>query len=69
MLIASPLAGRYADRNGSRSLASIGMLGMALGMALMTTLQRDTSYFWPGLVSADHRHRLGHVPIPEHGPR
>ena len=26
MLIASPLAGIYADRNGSRALASIGML-------------------------------------------
>jgi EmrB/QacA subfamily drug resistance transporter len=49
MLIASPLAGRYADRNGSRSLAAIGMLVMAVGMALMTTLQRDTGYFWPGL--------------------
>ena len=49
MLIASPLAGRYADRNGSRSLASIGMLGMALGMGLMTTLQRDSSYVWPCL--------------------
>ena len=49
MLIASPLAGRYADRNGSRALASFGMLGMAVGLALMTTLQRDTSYFWPGL--------------------
>ncbi|HEX3805121.1 MAG TPA: MFS transporter [Solirubrobacteraceae bacterium] len=49
MLVASPLAGRYADRNGSRSLAAIGMLVMAIGMALMTTLQRDTSYIWPGL--------------------
>ncbi len=49
MLVASPLAGRYADRNGSRSLAAIGMLVMAIGMALMTTLQRDTSYVWPGL--------------------
>jgi EmrB/QacA subfamily drug resistance transporter len=49
MLIASPLAGRYADRNGSRSLASLGMLGMAVGMGLMTTLQRDTGYLWPGL--------------------
>ncbi len=49
MLIASPLAGRYADRNGSRALASLGMLGMAVGMALMTTLQRSTGYFWPGL--------------------
>jgi EmrB/QacA subfamily drug resistance transporter len=49
MLIASPLAGRYADRNGSRALASIGLLVMAAGIALMTTLQRDTSYIWPGL--------------------
>ena len=49
MLIASPLAGRYADRNGSRALAALGMLGMGVGMALMTTLQRHTSYFWPGL--------------------
>ncbi len=49
MLIASPLAGRYADRNGSRSLASIGLLVMGVGIALMTTLQRDTSYIWPGL--------------------
>jgi EmrB/QacA subfamily drug resistance transporter len=49
MLIASPLAGRYADRRGSRSLASLGMLVMAVGMALMTTLQRHTGYFWPGL--------------------
>jgi MFS family permease len=49
MLIASPLAGRYADRNGSRALASFGMLGMAVGLALMTTLQRSTGYFWPGL--------------------
>lgn len=49
MLVASPLAGRYADRNGSRALASIGLLVMAVGIALMTTLQRDTSYVWPGL--------------------
>jgi EmrB/QacA subfamily drug resistance transporter len=49
MLISSPLAGRYADRNGSRSLAAVGMLIMAVGLALMTTLQRDTSYVWPGL--------------------
>jgi EmrB/QacA subfamily drug resistance transporter len=49
MLIASPLAGRYADRNGSRALASVGMLVMAAGMALMTTLQRNTGYFWPGM--------------------
>ena len=49
MLVASPIAGIYADRNGSRALASIGMLVTALGLALMTTLGRDTSYWWPGL--------------------
>jgi EmrB/QacA subfamily drug resistance transporter len=49
MVIASPLAGRYADRNGSRALASIGLLLTAVGIALMTTLERDTSYLWPGL--------------------
>jgi EmrB/QacA subfamily drug resistance transporter len=49
MLIASPLAGIYADRRGSRTLASIGMALTAAGLALMTTLQRDTSYVLPAL--------------------
>jgi len=49
MLVASPLAGIYADRNGSRALASIGMLVTALGLGLMTMLQEGTSYWWPGL--------------------
>jgi EmrB/QacA subfamily drug resistance transporter len=49
MLVASPLAGMYADRKGSRALASIGMLVTAAGLALMTTLQEGTSYWWPGL--------------------
>ena len=49
MLIASPLAGIYADRKGSRALASIGMLVTALGLGLMTLLQRDTNYWWPAL--------------------
>src|SRR5581483_4464302 len=48
MLISSPLAGIYADRNGSRALASIGMLVTAIGLAPMTTLGRDTSYWAPG---------------------
>jgi EmrB/QacA subfamily drug resistance transporter len=47
MLIASPLAGIWADRNGSRTLASLGMLVTALGLGLMTTLGRDTSYWAP----------------------
>ena len=49
MLVASPIAGIYADRNGSRALASIGMLVTALGLGLMTMLQEGTSYWWPGV--------------------
>jgi EmrB/QacA subfamily drug resistance transporter len=49
MLIASPLAGIWADRRGSRTLASIGMLVTALGLALMTTLGRDTTYVASGI--------------------
>jgi MFS family permease len=45
MLVASPLAGLYADRHGSRALAAIGMLVSALGLALMTTLQVHTAYW------------------------
>jgi EmrB/QacA subfamily drug resistance transporter len=49
MLVASPIAGIYADRKGSRTLASVGMIVTAIGLALMTTLQQDTSYWWPGI--------------------
>jgi EmrB/QacA subfamily drug resistance transporter len=48
MLISSPLAGIYADRRGSRGLAVLGMLVGAAGLALMTTLERDTSYWASG---------------------
>ena len=36
MLIASPIAGAYADRHGSRALAASGMLVTAVGLAGMT---------------------------------
>ena len=49
MLVASPLAGIYADRRGSRALASLGMVVTGVGLALMTTLAQHTSYWWPGL--------------------
>ena len=49
MLVASPLAGIWADRHGSRVLAALGMLVTALGLALMTTLQEDTPY-WQALI-------------------
>jgi len=44
MLIASPPAGMWADRHGSRGLAALGMLLSAAGLAGMTTLQVHTPY-------------------------
>ena len=49
MLIASPIAGIYADRHGSRALAAIGMLVSAAGLAGMTTLDVHTAYWQSGL--------------------
>ena len=45
MLVASPLAGIYADRHGSRALAALGMVTVGVGLALMTTLQVHTPYW------------------------
>jgi EmrB/QacA subfamily drug resistance transporter len=54
MLVASPLAGVWADRRGSRALASLGMVVSAVALALMTTLQAGSPYWqsmlWLGLV-------------------
>jgi len=44
MLIASPLAGAWADRRGARSLSALGLLVTAGGMAGMTTLGTATGY-------------------------
>ncbi|HEY4427840.1 MAG TPA: MFS transporter [Solirubrobacteraceae bacterium] len=49
MLVASPIAGIYADRHGSRALAAIGMLVSAAGLAAMTTLDVHTPYWQSGL--------------------
>ena len=49
MLIASPLAGMYADRHGSRALAATGMLVSAAGLAAMSTLEVHTPYWESGL--------------------
>src|SRR5262249_21281074 len=49
MLISSPLAGIWADRRGSRGMAVLGMLVTAAGLALMTTLGRDTTYVASGV--------------------
>jgi MFS family permease len=54
MLVASPLAGIYADRHGSRGLAALGMVVSAVGLAAMTTLQVHSPYWqstlWLALV-------------------
>jgi MFS family permease len=48
MLISSPIAGVWADRRGSRGLAVLGMVVTALGLALMTLLERGTTYWASG---------------------
>jgi Na+/melibiose symporter-like transporter len=54
MLVASPLAGIWADRRGSRMLAALGMLISAGALAGTTTLGQDSPYWqstlWLGLV-------------------
>jgi EmrB/QacA subfamily drug resistance transporter len=49
MLIASPLAGVWADRVGSRALAAWGMVVSAVALAGMTTLGVHTAYVWAAL--------------------
>jgi len=49
MLISSPLAGIWADRHGSRSLAALGMLVSAAGLAGMTTLEVHSPY-WQSMI-------------------
>jgi len=49
MLIASPISGVWADRHGSRTLAALGMLVSAAGLALMTTLQPGSAYWQSSL--------------------
>jgi MFS family permease len=49
MLVSSPLAGVWADRRGSRTMAALGMLVSALALAGMTTLGVHTAYFWSAL--------------------
>jgi MFS family permease len=54
MLVASPIAGAWADRHGSRALAVAGMLITAAGLAGMTTLQVESPFWesaiWLGVV-------------------
>jgi EmrB/QacA subfamily drug resistance transporter len=45
MLVASPLAGIWADRHGSRALAASGMVVSAFALAAMTTLEAHSPYW------------------------
>jgi EmrB/QacA subfamily drug resistance transporter len=45
MLVASPLAGIWADRHGSRTLAASGMVVSAFALAAMTTLEAHSPYW------------------------
>jgi EmrB/QacA subfamily drug resistance transporter len=45
MLISSPLAGAWADRRGSRTLAALGMIVTAVGLAGMTLLEVHSPYW------------------------
>jgi EmrB/QacA subfamily drug resistance transporter len=56
MLVASPIAGLYADRHGSRGLAAAGMALTAAGLAAMTSLDVHSPYWqsalWLAIVGA-----------------
>jgi EmrB/QacA subfamily drug resistance transporter len=79
MLVASPLAGIWADRHGSRTLAALGMVVSAAGLAFMTTLQVDSPYWqsslWLALVgvgsgmfnSPNTAAMMGTVPVHRRG--
>jgi EmrB/QacA subfamily drug resistance transporter len=49
MLVASPLAGLWADRRGSRTLAALGMVVGGVGLAFMTTLDARSPYWQSSL--------------------
>ena len=79
MLIASPLAGIWADRHGSRALAALGMIVSAVALAGMTLLGVDSPYWqamlWLGLVgvgsgmfnSPNTAAMMGTVPVHRRG--
>src|SRR3954464_13776965 len=79
MLVSSPLAGIWADRRGSRTLAALGMVVSAVALAGMTVLQADSSYwisaFWLAVVgigsgmfnSPNTAAMMGTVPVERRG--
>jgi EmrB/QacA subfamily drug resistance transporter len=79
MLVSSPLAGIWADRRGSRTLAALGMIVTAGGLAGMTSLQPDSAYWvgalWlavvgigSGMINSPHTAAMmGSVPVARRG--
>src|SRR3954465_3187281 len=79
MLVASPLAGIYADRRGSRGRAALGMVVSAVGLLGMTTLVVDSPFWesalWLGIVgigsgmfnSPNTAAMMGTVPVHRRG--
>jgi MFS family permease len=79
MLVSSPLAGIWADRRGSRTLAALGMVVSAVALVGMTWLQPDSSYWvgalWLALVgigsgmfnSPNTAAMMGAVPVARRG--
>ena len=79
MLIASPAAGIWADRHGSRMLAAVGMVVSAIALAAMTMLGVDSPYWqsalWLALVgvgsgmfnSPNTAAMMGTVPVHRRG--
>jgi EmrB/QacA subfamily drug resistance transporter len=79
MLVSSPLAGIWADRRGSRTLAALGMVVTAVALAGMTVLQPDSAYWesalWLALVgigsgmfnSPNTAAMMGTVPVERRG--
>ena len=67
MLIASPLAGIWADRHGSRMLAALGMVVSAVGAGRDDDARRRTRRTGrAGAVAVRRRRRLGHVQLAQH---
>ena len=66
MLIASPIAGIYADRHGSRALAALGMLVTAAGLAAHDHAAGAQRLLAERPVAVRRRRRLGHVQQPQH---
>jgi hypothetical protein len=66
MLIASPLAGIWADKRGSRAMAAAGMAS-ARRAGRDDDARRAHAVLLVGAVAVRGRRRLGHVQQPEHG--